>query len=209
MSIDFNVLELKRSMFNLSEARAQPETKVHVRANPVITMIKTRRTMKKSPPKFIRVCAWLDHNTNWSVDEENDRQSDVEKKHIYIDKKRDELKEISDKRKKLNPKEPLYEMDTRKDHIMTNLEVALNNADIFLKKNFFPLEYNKSDFRTSRDILYKQDGFIKESKDEILVSLKHYQQEPEHQKLAEYVAEKLNAANILMDDGKRLRVKVM
>jgi len=57
--------------------------------------------------------------------------------------------------------------------------------------------------------LYKQDGFIKESKDEILVSLKHYQQEPEHQKLAKYVAEKFNAANIFMDDGKRLLMEVM
>jgi hypothetical protein len=139
----------------------------------------------------------------------NKWQSDIEKKRIYIDKKRDELKEINNKQKKLNPKKPLYEMDTRKDHIMTNLEVALNNADLFLKKNFFPLEYKNLDFRTSRDILYKQDGFIKESKDEILVSLKHYQQESEHQKLAEYVAEKFNAANIFMDDGKQLRMKVM
>ncbi len=62
---------------------------------------------------------------------------------------------------------------------------------------------------TSRDILYKQDGFIKESKDEILVSLKHYQQEPEHQKLAEYVAEKFNDANIFTEDGKRLLMEVM
>ena len=57
--------------------------------------------------------------------------------------------------------------------------------------------------------MYKQDGFIKESKDEILISLKHYQQEPEHQRLAEYVAEKFNAANIFMDDGKRLLMEVM
>ena len=91
----------------------------------------------------------------------NKWQSDIEKKRIYIDKKRDELKEINYKVKKLNPKKPLYEMDTRKDHIMINLEVALNNADLFLKKNFFPAEYKNSDFKTIRDILYKQDGFIK------------------------------------------------
>lgn len=78
--IDFNVEELKRGIFNLSEARPQLETKVLVRANPVITMIKTRRTMKKRPSKFIRLCAWLDHDTDWSVDEENDRHSDIEEK---------------------------------------------------------------------------------------------------------------------------------
>jgi len=139
----------------------------------------------------------------------NKWESDIEKKRIYIDKKRDELKEINNKIKKLNPKEPLYEMDTRKDHIMTNLEVALNNADLFLKKNFFPLEYKNSDFKTIRDILYKQDGFIKESKDEILVSLKHYRQELEHQILAEYVAEKFNEANIFTEEGKRLLMRVV
>ena len=69
-------------MFNLSEARAQLETKVRVYADPVKTIMKTRRTMKKSPPKCIRVCAWLDHDTDWSVDEENDRQSDVEEKPV-------------------------------------------------------------------------------------------------------------------------------
>ena len=66
-------------MLNLSEARTQLETKVCVYANPVKTIIKTRRTMKKSPLKFIRMCAWLDHDTDWSVDEENDRQSEEKK----------------------------------------------------------------------------------------------------------------------------------
>jgi hypothetical protein len=76
------VEELKRSMLNLSETKTQLETKVCVYANPIKTIIKTRRTMKKSPLKFIRMCAWLDHDTDWSVDEEDDRQSDIEKKPV-------------------------------------------------------------------------------------------------------------------------------
>lgn len=45
--------------------------------------IQTRQTMKKRPLKFIRVCAWLDYDTDWSeVDKENDRQSDIEKKSV-------------------------------------------------------------------------------------------------------------------------------
>ena len=136
-------------------------------------------------------------------------ESFIKQKERYINSKKDEIMELENKISKIDQKEILYEIDTQKDHIMTNLEVALNNADIFLKNNFFPSDYRNSDFRTSRDILYKQDGFIKESKDEILISLKHYQQEPEHQRLAEYVAEKFNAANIFMDDGKRLLMEVM
>ena len=92
---------------------------------------------------------------------------------------------------------------------MTNVEVVLNNADLFLKKHFAPAAYKNSDFKTIRDILYKQDGFIKETEDEILVSLKHYRQEPEHQMLAAHVVEKFNEANVLIDEGKRLRMVVL
>ncbi len=78
--IDFNVEELRRGIFNLPEARPQLETKVLVRANPVITMIKTRRTMNKRPSKFIRIRTLRD-KTDWGKeDEENDRHSDIEEK---------------------------------------------------------------------------------------------------------------------------------
>ena len=136
-------------------------------------------------------------------------QSDINRKQSYIDKKRNEIKDITNKLSKIDQKEILYEIDARKDHIMTNLEVALNNADLFLKKKFLPPEYKNADFSTIRDILYKQDGFIKENKDEILVTLKHYRQEPEHQMLAEYVIKKINAAEINTEEGKRLRMKVL
>ena len=136
-------------------------------------------------------------------------QSDINRKQSYIDKKRNETKDITNKLSKIDQKEILYEIDSRKDHIMTNLEVALNNADLFLKNNFFPPEYKNADFKAIRDILYKQDGFIKESKDEISVTLKHYRQELDHQMLAEYVVKKINAAEIITDEGKRLRMKVL
>ena len=86
--------------------------------------------------------------------------------------------------------------------------MALNNAYLYLKQNLFPKEFSNSDFKTSRDILYKQDGFIKESRDEILFSLNHYHQEAEHQRLAEYVANRFNDATITTDDGKTLRMRV-
>ena len=84
MSVDFNVEELKRSMLNLSEARAQLETKVFVYANPVKTIIESRQTLNKRPSKYIRVCAWLDdQKTDFSeVEVENDRQSNVEEKPV-------------------------------------------------------------------------------------------------------------------------------
>ena len=136
-------------------------------------------------------------------------QSYIKQKQRYINERKKEIKDIKDRMSKIEQKEILYEIDTRKDHIMTNFEVVLNNADIFLKQNFFPADYRNLDFKTARDILYKQNGFIKESNDEILVSLKHYQQEEEHQRLAEYVVEKFNDEEIFTDEGKRLRMKVL
>ncbi len=77
--IDFNVEELKRGIFNLSEARPQLETKVNVRANPV-KIIKTRQTVNKKPSKFIRIRTLRD-KTDWGKeDEKNDRHSDIEEK---------------------------------------------------------------------------------------------------------------------------------
>lgn len=84
MSVDFNVEDLKRSILNQPEATAQLETKVLVYANPVKTIKKSRQTLMKRPSKFIRVCAWLSNRAHdWSeVDNENDRQSDVEEKPV-------------------------------------------------------------------------------------------------------------------------------
>ena len=65
----------------------------------------------------------------------------------------------------------LYEIDSRKDHIMTNLETALNNADLFVKEHYLPKQYSRSDFRTTRDILYRQQGKVLETKDNITVTL--------------------------------------
>ena len=139
----------------------------------------------------------------------NKWQSEIDNKRIYIRNKTEETKALRDRIARIDRKEPLFEIDTRKDHIMTNVEVALNNADLFLKKHFAPAAYKNSDFKTFRDILYKQDGFIKETEDEILVSLKHYRQEPEHQMLAEHIVERFNEADLFTDEGKKLRMSVL
>ncbi|MBC8459738.1 MAG: helix-turn-helix domain-containing protein [Deltaproteobacteria bacterium] len=102
----------------------------------------------------------------------------------------------------------LYEIDSRKDHIMTNLETALNNADLFVKEHYLPKQYSRSDFRTTRDILYRQQGKVLETKDSITVTLNHYDQEPEHQTLAEFAAKRINDAHLTTNDGKCLIIQV-
>ncbi|MEE8114700.1 MAG: hypothetical protein V3T23_10130, partial [Nitrososphaerales archaeon] len=80
------------------------------------------------------------------------------------------LDTLKQKQQALDPTELLYDIDTRKDHIMTNLETALNNADLFVKEHYLPKRYRRADFRTIRDILYRQPGELLESNDEIRVT---------------------------------------
>ena len=118
---------------------------------------------------------------------------------------------LADLKKKLgatDPSEVLYEIDSRKDHIMTNLETALNNADLYVKANYLPEQYSKSDFRTTRDILYRQQGKLLETKESITVTLNHYDQEPEHQIMAEFAAKRINDAQLTTINGKRLMIQV-
>lgn len=79
MSVDFNLEELKRIILNLSETRAQLESKACAYANSVKTT-KVGQTIKKRPTMYVRVCAWLDDLKSDSSEEDNgnDKQSDVE-----------------------------------------------------------------------------------------------------------------------------------
>ena len=119
------------------------------------------------------------------------------------------LSDLSRRLNNIDQAKILYEIDTRKDHVMTNLETALNNADIFVKERYLPEQYRRSDFRTIRDILYRQQGSYYETNDEIKVILNHYDQEPEHQMLAEYATKKINDAQLTTNSGKRLVVQVV
>jgi len=91
---------------------------------------------------------------------------------------------------------------------MTNLETALNNVDLYVKEHYLPKQYSRTDFRTTRDILYRQQGKILETKDSITVTLNHYDQEPEHQMLAEFAAKRINNAQLTTANGKYLKIQV-
>ena len=118
------------------------------------------------------------------------------------------LDELNKKLEGIDQTQVLYEIDTRKDNIMTNLETALNNADIFVKEHYLPEQYRRSDFRTIRDILYRQQGKFLETKDEIRITLNHYDQEPEHQMIAEFAAKRISDAQLTLNNGKRLIIQV-
>jgi len=132
----------------------------------------------------------------------------LSKHHEKLAGYRSKLQQFSNKLQSIDQTQVLYEIDSRKDHIMTNLETALNNADVFVKERYLPKEYSRSDFRTIRDILYRQQGTYIETKEEVKVILDHYDQEPEHQMLAAWATEKINDAGLRTGSGKRLVLQV-
>jgi len=128
--------------------------------------------------------------------------------HHKLNTNESELAELNKRFEGIEQTTVLYEIDSRKDHIMTNLETALNNIDLFVKEHYLPKEYSRSDFKTTRDILYRQQGKVLETKDSITITLNHYDQEPEHQRLAEFAAKRINDAQLTTNSGKRLLIQV-
>jgi len=84
LSVNFNVEELKRSIFNQPEVGVKLDTKLRAREISVKDIIKTRLTLVKRPERFIRVRAWLDHRTYDCSEEDNGNagQSDVVKESV-------------------------------------------------------------------------------------------------------------------------------
>lgn len=134
--------------------------------------------------------------------------SAIERKNTLIRSYEKSVDQAQTKLSKLPLDEPLFEIDTCKDQFMTNLEIALTNADLYFREHFLPAPYRQYDFATIRDILYAQTGTIRQTPQEITVCLKAYTQEPEHQKLAEYAARQFNQAQIYTPTNQRLIMQV-
>lgn len=137
-----------------------------------------------------------------------DLNSTIREKTTLIRSQQRALDRAETKLAKLPVEERLYEIDTSKDQFMTNLEVALTNADLYFKEHFLPPAYRRYDFKTIRDILYAQSGTIRQTSQEIIVSLKPYAQEPEHQRLAEYAARQFNQAQIYTPTNQKITIEV-
>ena len=171
--------------------------------------------LRQAPPRTIRLLQrqsklfrqkekiaqrWLKKTTKLN--------STIQEKTVLIRSHQKSLDQAQTKLSKLPVEERLYEIDISKDQFMTNLEVALTNADLYFKEHFLPPAYRRYDFKTIRDILYAQSGTIRQTPKEINVFLKPYTQEPEHQKLAEYAARKFNQAQVYTSTNQKITIKV-
>lgn len=197
--------ELKRGQESYHEISQKTENQLKdvtslLRQAPTRTARLLQRQSKLFRQKEKIAQRWLKKTTKLN--------STIQEKTVLIRSHQKSLNQAQTKLSKLPVEERLYEIDTSKDQFMTNLEVALTNADLYFKEHFLPPAYKRYDFETIRDILYAQSGTIRQTLQEINVFLKPYAQEPEHQKLAEYAARKFNQAQVYTSTNQKITMEV-
>ncbi|GAI05581.1 unnamed protein product, partial [marine sediment metagenome] len=101
-----------------------------LRQAPTHTVRLLQRQSKLLRQKERTAGRWLKKQTNLN--------STIQGKTALIRSHQKSLDRAQTKRSKLPADERLYEIDTSKDQFMTNLEVALTNADLYFKEHFLP-----------------------------------------------------------------------
>lgn len=100
-------------------------------------------------------------------------------------------------------KYPMYELDDRKDQLMSSLRVFLVNVLQWLRGAVFPESYARATYETLAPIL-QMGGFVVEQGDCIEVFLDGFWQSAKQRELKEIVA-RCNAQQFTAPDGRALR----
>jgi hypothetical protein len=111
--------------------------------------------------------------------------------------------------KSLNLEEALFDMNTEKDHIMSNFKILLTNLSRYAQEQYFPMkkEYQDATLETMMKTFYRQDGYVKTRKTKVEVTLHSYDK-PELQEAAEYACMKFNNSNLYTLAGQKITMCV-
>jgi len=101
----------------------------------------------------------------------------------------------------------LYEAKTSKDMVMSNFKIMLNNMHIYARDHYFSEEYHNKEFETMCDLFYRQEGYIKVTKDCYDVILSDYD-DSKLQKEAELACARFNERDIRTEDSRKLRINM-
>jgi len=109
--------------------------------------------------------------------------------------------------KNLDMEKVLYEIKTEKDHLMSNFKMLLVNLSSYAQRQYFPNEVHSFTMESMMKAFYQQDGYVKETKKKIDVTMYSYD-DPFLQKAVEYACAKFNNSNIKTTDGKQIRIQL-
>ena len=106
----------------------------------------------------------------------------------------------------LDSNKKLYEAKTSKDMVMSNFKIMLNNMHIYARDHYFSEEYHNKEFETMCSLFYRQEGYIKVTKDCYNVMLSSYDDQ-KLQEEAKRACARFNERDIHTKDGRKIRIE--
>ena len=100
----------------------------------------------------------------------------------------------------------MYELDNRKDQVMTVFKVALANLVMWTRDQYFPASYEQATWKRLAPFFHLP-GLVKQGKDTVTVSLRPFNDRQYNRDLIA-LCERVNAAAPRLPDGRRLHVSV-
>jgi hypothetical protein len=100
----------------------------------------------------------------------------------------------------------MYELDNRKDQVMTAFKVALVNRVMWTRDQYFPASYEQATWKRLAPFFHLP-GLVRQGQDTVAISLRPFNDRQFNQDLAA-LCERVNAASPLLPDGRRLHFTV-
>ena len=149
--------------------------------------------LRKATEKFSRIISGLENKLKNKEQYERSLGTQQENKELEINS--------------LNLEKVLFEIQTEKDHLMSNFKMLLINLSSYAQRQYFPQSCQKFNLESMKKIFFQQDGYVKKSKTRIDVTLHSYD-EPDLQRAAEYACKKFNDSDPRTVEGQRIYMNV-
>ena len=91
-----------------------------------------------------------------------------------IEEHRQEQTRVTHELTRLDPQAKFFEVDTEKDQIMAHLRIGLHNSALWARDHYFGSIYRHATPLTLWRTFFNQDGFYRETPDQIVVTLKPF-----------------------------------
>lgn len=107
----------------------------------------------------------------------------------------------------LDPQAPFFDVDTEADQLVTHLHIAVYNSALFARERYFDSAYQRTTPYTFWRLFLSQDGYYREDKGGISVTLKPFR-DAHLQQAARAACERFNRERITTADGQIIRMAV-
>ena len=107
----------------------------------------------------------------------------------------------------LDPQAPFFDVDTEADQLVTHLRIAVYNSALFARERYFDSAYQRTTPYTLWRLFLSQDGYYREDKDGISVTLKPFR-DAHLQQAARAACERFNRERIMTANGQSIHMAV-